>query len=335
MMPNQDVYGASMYMSWRMDGTTVGATFVTPPGSGPFPGVVMVAGSGPTDRDWNSPLLPGSNGSARLIADELARAGFASLRYDKSVTGPHAGENIQALMGKLSMQSHLDELTAAVQTLADQPAIRRDRSFALANSEGTLHVLNYQLRDPAIPLAGLVLIGPPGRPVGVVARAQLAVQAAALPNGDALLALYDQAVARFLVGEPVAPDPALPQGVRMLLQALESPVNLPFARELWMADAAPLLAQVDVPVLVVIGKKDLQVDWQADGEPLQHAAAGHANVSFLFPDDANHVLKREPRPRFELTQSDALPRYNAPDTHLDPQAMTDILAWLTAHVSAS
>lgn len=46
-------------------------------------------------------------------------------------------------------------------------------------------------------------------------------------------------------------------------------MNLPFARELWTADTAPLLGQVDVPVLVVIGKKDLQVDWQADGEPLR------------------------------------------------------------------
>ena len=331
-MTDQTTYGESTGVSWRMDATTVDATLVQPSGSGPFPGVVMVAGSGPTDRDWNSPLLPGSNGSARLIAEELGRAGFASLRYDKRVTGPHAGENIQALMGKVSMQSHLDEFAAAVQTLADQPYVRRDRVFALANSEGTLHALNYQLQQPAIPLAGLVLIGPPGRPVGVVARDQLAAQAAAIPNGDALLALYDQAIARFLAGEPVAPDPALPEGVQMLLQALETPVNQPFARELWMADASPLLAQVDVPVLVIIGKKDIQIDWQADGEPLQRAAAGHANVTFLFPEEANHVLKHEARPRSELTQPDALPRYNAPDTHLDPQAMASILAWLTNHV---
>jgi pimeloyl-ACP methyl ester carboxylesterase len=267
-----------------------------------------------------------------LIAEELGRAGFASLRYDKRVTGPHAGENIQALMGKVSMQSHLDEFAAAVQTLADQPYVRRDRVFALANSEGTLHALNYQLQNPPIPLAGLVLIGPPGRPVGVVARDQLEAQATAIPNGDALLALYDQAVARFLAGEPAAPDPALPEGVQALLQALETPVNQPFARELWMADASPLLAQVDVPVLVIIGKKDLQVDWQADGEPLQRAAAGHANVTFLFPEDANHVLKYEPRPRSELPPAEIANSYNGPDTRLDPQAMASILAWLTDHM---
>ena len=329
-MSEQDANGESYEVSWRMGATTVTGTLLKPDGSGPFPGVVTVAGSGPTDRDWNSPLLPGTNGSARLIAEALERSGFASLRYDKRVTGPHARENMQVLMGKVSMQSHVDELAAAVEMLAKHVYIRRDRIFALANSEGTLHALNYQIHNPAIPLAGLVLIGPPGRPVGVVARAQLATQAAAVPNGDALLALYDEAIARFLAGEPVAPDPALPEGVQMLLRALETPANLPFARELWVADAAPLLAQVDVPTLVVIGKKDLQVDWQADGEPLQRAAAGNEDVTFLFPEDANHVLKYEPRPRAELAPAEIANSYNGPETHLDPLAMAEILAWLAA-----
>jgi hypothetical protein len=88
---------------------------------------------------------------------------------------------------------------------------------------------------------------------------------------------------------------------------------------------------VDVPVLVVIGGQDLQEDWQADGEPLQRAAAGHENVSFLFPENANHVLKYEPRPRSELVQPEAVPRYNAPDARLDPEALASMLQWLAAH----
>jgi len=159
----------------------------------------------------------------------------------------------------------------------------------------------------------------------------LAAQAAGLPNGDALLALYDAAIARFLAGEPIAPDAALPQGVQMLLQSLETPANLPFARELWTADAATLLRQVDVPVLVIIGKKDIQVDWQADGAPLQRAAAGRADVTFLFPENANHVLKQEPRPRSALAPAEIAGSYNAPDARLDPQAQASILEWLAAH----
>src|SRR5215213_2840416 len=150
----------------------------------------MVAGSGPTDRNWNSPLLPGSNGSAALLAEAFVGVGFASLRYDKRVVGPHAQDNLNSLVGKISMQSHVDELASAVQVLARQPDISADRMFVLANGEGTLHALNYQLLHGALPLAGLVLVAPPGRTVGAVARAQLAAQAETIPNGAALLALY-------------------------------------------------------------------------------------------------------------------------------------------------
>jgi alpha-beta hydrolase superfamily lysophospholipase len=330
-MTDQNSYAESSEVNWQLDSTTVYGTLVRPFGPGPFPAVVMVAGSGPTDRDWNSPLLPGSNGSARLLAEALAQAGFASLRYDKRASGPHARENMQSLIGKLSMQSHVDELAGAVRTIASQAYVREGRIFALANSEGTLHALNYQLHNPAIPFAGLVLIGPPGRAVGTVAHSQLAAQASGIPNGDALLALYDAAIARFLAGEPIAPDPSLPEGVQLLLQSLETPANLPFARELWMADAATLLRQVDIPVLVIIGKKDIQVDWQADGEPLQRAAAGHKKVTFLFPENANHVLKQELRPRSALVPAEMAESYNGPDTRLDPQALASILEWLAAH----
>ena len=330
-MPGRGSFGESAEVSWPLGPTTVYGTLVTPRGPGPSPAVILVAGSGPTDRDWNSPLLPGSNGSARLLAEALGRAGIASLRYDKRASGPHVRETIPLLIGKISMQSHVDELAGAVHTLAAHQRVRADRLFALGNSEGTLHALNYQLHRPAIPLAGLILTGPPGRSVGAVARSQLAAQAAGIPNGMALLDLYDAAIARFLAREPINPDPALPDGVKLLLQSLETPANLPFARELWTADAATLLCDVSVPVLVIIGKKDVQVDWQADGEPLQRSAAGRKDVTFVFPDSANHVLKHEPRPRSELGQAEVMSGYNTPDAHLDPEVEADILGWLAAH----
>ena len=331
-MTDQASYGESSEVNWQLGETTVHGTLVRPVGPGPFPAVVMVAGSGPTDRDWNSPLLPGSNGSARLLAEALAQAGIASLRYDKRGVGPHARETLPLLIGKVSMQSFADEVAGAVRVMANQEYVRPGRIFALANSEGTLHVLNYQLHNPEIPFAGLVLTGPPGRAVGAVARSQLAAQAARVPNGDARLSLYDAAIAHFLAEEPIAPDPALPEGVQTLLKSLETPANLPFARELWTADAAPLLRQVDVPTLVIIGKKDLQIDWQADGEPLKQAATGHEEVTFLFPENANHVLKEELRPRSELVPAEITESYNGPDTRLDPEALASILEWLVAHV---
>lgn len=323
--------GESRDVSWTLDDTTIDATVQFPSDHrATGAGIVFVAGSGPTDRDWNTPLLPGTNGSARLLAEVFAREGITSIRYDKRASGPRARENMPHLMGKVSMQSHRDELAGAVRTLAAVPTVRRDRLFAVANSEGTLHALHYQLQQPEIPLAGLILIAPPGRSVGAVARSQIAAQLAPVPGGEAILAMYDAAIARFLASQPVDPDPALPPGIAGLVQGLASPANLPFSRELWLADASPLVRDVDVPVLVVIGAKDVQVDVHADGEPLQLAAAGRGHVTFAFPPDANHVLKHEGRPRAELSGQAAV-SYNAPEAVLDPQGVAAILGWLRQH----
>src|SRR5206468_511457 len=57
---------------------------LTRPAHGTGPGLLLMAGSGPTDRDWTSPLLAGKNGSARQLAEALAARGIVSLRFDKA-----------------------------------------------------------------------------------------------------------------------------------------------------------------------------------------------------------------------------------------------------------
>lgn len=287
----------------------------------------MVAGSGPTDRDWTSPLLPGDNGSARLLAEALAGAGYVSLRYDKRGSGPHIAENIPALTGQISMQSHLDELVAAVAALAGQDLVDSARLVGLGNSEGCLHVLHYATTPQPLPFAGLVLTAPPGRAIGELFLSQLTAQLAQLPDGDAHLRLVEAAAERYSAGQPMDPDPSLPEAVRMALASFDVPLNLPFARELWGEDAADTLGQVRVPTLVVIGRKDAQVDAELDGKPLQEAAAGAATVRFGFPANANHVLKEEARTIPEVVASGDL-GYNLPGTRLDPETVELITSWL-------
>lgn len=320
-------------LGWELDGISMHATLVRPDGPGPFPAAVLVAGSGPTDRDWCSPLLPGSNGSGRLLAGELAAAGIASLRYDKRVSGPDAATNSARLFGALSMQSHLDELAMGVQTLAARDDIVGTRIVGLGNSEGTLHVLHYAISAQSVPFAGIVLIAPPGRPVGELLLAQLAAQAAQIPNGDDLMAMVRAAAERYQAGEAMDPDPRLPEPIRALLSSFESPANLPLARELWVEDATAVLAEVDIPTLVLIGGRDTQVDAEIDGDRLQEAARGKNNVTFAFPPNANHVLKEEHRPPTEVAAAPGS-GYNEDGTHLDPDALTTILTWTHAHVAA-
>lgn len=318
---------SSVDVSWVLDDITMHGTVVQPPGDGPFPAVVLVAGSGPTNRDWCSPLLPGTNGSGRLFAEALAEAGIASLRYDKRASVRPDAENIKKLTGKMSMQSHLDELVAAVGVLAAQNFVDASHIAALGNSEGTLHVLHYATSAQDVPLAGIVLAAPPGRPVGEVLMSQLALQAAQVPGGDSLMSDVRAAAARYAAGQPMNPDPALPESVRMVLASFETPVNLPLARELWTEDATASLPKVTIPVLVLIGGKDLQIRTRADGDPLQEAAQGMDNVTFAFPSNANHVFKEETRSTAEIMATPGN-GYNAPGTHLDPESLETILIWL-------
>jgi len=242
-------------LSWLVDGITMFGTLTSPDGNGPFPGVVMVAGSGPTDRDWNSPLLAGDNGSGRLIGQLLAAAGLACLRYDKRASGPHVMENLPAMIGRISMQSHLDELIAAVGVLAGLDSVDATRIVALGNSEGCIHVLHYATSPQSVPFVGLVLVAPPRRAIEDLLLSQFALQLGQQPGGDELYRLVEAAAARYTAGEPMDPDPGLPEHVRMVLASLETPANLPFARELWSEDAADLLPSVHIPTLVVIGKR--------------------------------------------------------------------------------
>jgi hypothetical protein len=315
-------------VTWSLDDIAMRGTLTIPDGEGSFPAVVLVAGSGPTDRDWCSPLLPGTNGSARLLAEAFANAGIASLRYDKRASGPHALESAKILFGKLSMRSHLEELVAAVGVLAGTDKVDGTRIVGLGNSEGTLHVLHYATSQQKVPFIGLVLLAPPGRPVSEVLLSQLALQAAQVPGGAELMSAVEAAAARYAADEPMNVDPQLPDSVKMVLASFESPANLPLARELWNEDAAEDLPKVTVPTLILIGRKDLQVDAILDGGVLEGVAQGRDNITLEYPANANHVFKEETRTTAEVLAAPGN-GYNEDGTHLDPESLAKILDWLS------
>ncbi len=318
-------------VTWSIGATTAAATITMPDGKGPFPGVVMVPGSGPTDRDWCSTLIPGRNCSGALLADELAGAGFAVIRYDKRFTGPYAAGNLPLLTGKLSMLSHMEELEGAAARLKEQTGVDPSRVYALTNSEGAIHAMNCQLAGkPAF--AGLVLTGAPGRRLRDVIRSQIAAQVAQLPDAGGIMARFDKLMAKFQAGLPFAPDPDLPAGINKLVAGFYTPANLPFSREFLAADPAALASKVRVPVLVLIGKKDIQTDQELDGGPLDAALSKNKGASFVYPGNANHVLKYEPKPREQLTAQDAL-SYNAEGRKLDPETVKVITDWLKARAT--
>ena len=317
-------------VSWKVDEIDVHASLTRPDGPGPFPAVIFVAGSGPTDRNWNTPLIAGTNGSGALLAMELTRNGFITLRYDKRASGPHITENVNLMTGKISMQGHTAELAGGVSLLLGDTDVDPAKIFILTNSEGCVHTLNYQTQTENQYLAGMVLTSAFARPTGELARSQLAAQLGAVPGGEVMLSAYDEAIKEFVAGRPVPVDESLPEGLRQVIQAITLPVNQPFARELWIYNPVVNLAKVTLPVLIMIGKKDTQVDWETDGPLFEAVAADHDNIRVTYVENANHVLKLEPKPRSQLTVADVMASYGSEEVMLDPEAVGIIIAWLKA-----
>jgi pimeloyl-ACP methyl ester carboxylesterase len=319
-------------VSWKVFDIPLYGTITEPTNTETHPAVIFVAGSGPTDRNWCSPLLPGTNGSAKLLAEALASQGFVTLRYDKLASGPNIKENISKLVGKISMQSHLKELAGAVEIMLAEKNVYKDNLFVLTNSEGAIHAVNYQLQAKSNRFKGLVLTGAPGRAVGEVSRSQIFNQVKNLPNEEALMKSYDDAIAEFLANKPMTKDIALPEDIKPIILSLQNPANLPFTRELWTYSLPEHLSKLDVPTLVVIGKKDIQVNWKIDGHELEKATAKKNDMSFIYPKNANHVLKHEVKPLEEITAQYAALRYNAPDAELDRESVNAILNWLKTEI---
>ncbi len=318
---------------WHIDDIPVYGTITSPNEENISAAAIFIAGSGPTDRDWCSPLLPGKNGSAKLLAEELAKKGIITLRYDKRASGPHAQENFPKMIGKISMQSHIDEVSGAVQTLLTKTNIDPDRLFVITSSEGAIHALNYQLQQGVTQFKGLILTGAPGRSISKVVQSQVEEQVKLLPDTESVMKNYYDAISAFEKGETVVPEASLPEFIKQLLLGLTYQGNLPFARELWSYDPSSYITKVKAPILVIIGKKDIQVDWRMDGLALDKATSNQNNVTFVYPENADHVLKHEETPRKQLTGQATL-HYNEEGRILDNDVLNAIYEYILTHTRA-
>jgi pimeloyl-ACP methyl ester carboxylesterase len=313
-------------------GTFVWSTQGKQPGVAPRkrPTVVLMAGSGPTDRDWNSPLLEGKNGSAKLLAEALAHHGFQVLRFDKAATG---GNKIE--IAQLAFDTYVVEGRAALAWARTQSAVDPAHLFIAGHSEGGIHATRVAQAEGK-GIAGLMLLSAPGRSMKAVMMAQLtaqfdgAVKAGSIPRAmaDSEIAAVNQAFVDFEAGKPVDPSKVgtIPQ-LQQLVAAVTLPQTADLSRPLFAFEPVPALAQVGVPVFIYNGKHDIQVDADVDAKAL--AAAKPDATVFLAPE-ANHVLKHEPRDQVTLRAElkavqDA---YNAPDSVIDAATIDAIVGWL-------
>ena len=321
-----------------VDGRKIFATVTRPGANGSFPALVLYAGSGPTDRDWNNPLMPGRNGSGRLLAEHLTRHGAIVLRFDKQGAG-------QTALGRdLSWAKLVADGLGAVEFLAASNLVDGDRIFVAGHSEGAMHALKM-VREAPDKISGLLLLAAPGRPMREVVLAQIESQFRNLVglDGDALDAemkpLRD-GLAAFFAGANV--DPATTSkhvNIQHLVAALVDPKTAALVRELYSFDPADAISEVAAPILILYGGKDLQVSAEVDGKLLNEPATlGSGDVTLAVAADADHVFKHEEMPLPELRKPEVFPqvvfRYNADDRVLDREAAATIVNWLVKRSKA-
>jgi hypothetical protein len=303
------------------------------PKSGSWPALVLIQGSGPTDRNWNSPLLPNKNGSGKLLAETLAKHGMIVLRYDKVGTGARPPPDY----AKLSIDTYVDEVRGALTYLRNRPEVDADHIFLAGHSEGGIHAIRTALVENSR-IAGLVLLSAPGRSMATVMMSQLHDQImTAMPGelGIKQLAALEQAFDDFAEGRPV--DPMAVSTIKQLqdlVAEITKPATAALARPLFSFEPTAEIGKLGIPVFVFNGLKDVQVDPQLDAASLEAARrkAGKDVTLFLAPD-ADHMLKHEPKPMAELKAnlSAVQNNYNAPTRKLDDVALSALINWLSAH----
>ena len=247
----------------------IAGTFVD--GGKNAPVVLIIPGSGPTDRDGNNPMGV-TAAPYRLLADALAARGVSTLRADKR--GMFGSKAAIADANAVSIADYAADAHQWVDALRKRTGAHC--VWLLGHSEGGLIALAAAQKPQGI--CGLILVAAPGRKLGAVIREQLRANPAAAP----LVPPADAALQSLEAGKTV--DTA---GMPAPLLALFNPKVQPFLMDLLRQDPAALASATRLPMLIVRGGKDLQVA-QADAEAL-HAARRDARL--LTPADMNHVLK--------------------------------------------
>ena len=235
------------------------------------PVVLIIPGSGPTDRDGNNPL--GITAAPyRLLAEALAAKGVSSVRIDKrgmfGSKGAIADAN-KVTLGDYAADTH--QWVAAIRKRTDAPCV-----WVLGHSEGALVALASAQKPEGI--CGVILVSGAGRRMSDVIREQLRANPANAPLLDSAMAALSS-LERGRHVDVATMHPAL--------QKLFAPQVQDFLIDMFRQDPAKLAASLEVSVLIVQGERDLQVS-VADAKAL---AAAQPNAKLVLVPQMNHVLK--------------------------------------------
>jgi pimeloyl-ACP methyl ester carboxylesterase len=235
----------------------------------PSPVVLIIAGSGPTDRDGNSPQFGVKTDAYKMIAAALAKRGVSSVRYDKR--GIAASAAAMQSEASLRFDDYVNDAVAWVNLLAGDK--RFSRVTIAGHSEGSLIGMIAAQRSP---VSAYVSLDGAGFPAATVLRTQFKQNAALYAKADPILTQLEQ-------GHTVSDIPA------DMIPYFHASVQ-PYLISWFKYDPAIEIAKLKIPVTIVQGSADVQIS-TADEDALRSAAKGATDRNV---DGMNHVLKFAP-----------------------------------------
>jgi pimeloyl-ACP methyl ester carboxylesterase len=273
---------------------------------------VMVAGSGPADRDWSTPFMTLPSHGGRDIAAWLQAQGIGSLRYDKRFIGSKDPKL------DISLDAQLGDIKAAMRAARNLPEAKGKKLLLIGHSEGAMLALLAAGEADAVLLLAL-----PGMSMGRVILAQVKAQLDAAQAPEAVanenMTFLESALDAIRTDKPLPPpgDGVAP-GVARLITILAAPISRGYIRDTLDLDPWGTAQRLSVPCAVVWGDRDIQT-WKPE------ALSPDFKGTVIQIPEANHLFKRETRDKATLNGATAMSAYGDDTPMAD---LTPVAVWL-------
>ena len=283
-----------------VDTCTIKGTLELPQTDQPVTAVLIIAGSGPTDRNGNN-RLAGENNAYKMLADLLLQNGIASLRYDKR----GIGESCEVNEAGLTFETYINDAVEWINFLKNDERI--SNVIIIGHSEGSLiGMAAAQKTDVSkfISLCGA------GRPIDQILEEQV------ITNGK----LPEPYIEPFKSSLDSLKQGHLVNKVDPAFMALFRPSVQPYLISWLKYNPVEEISKLNIPVLVVGGTTDIQVAVK-DAELL---AAANPDAGLAIIENMNHILKNVP----STDRAENFKSYSNPDLPLSDNLCEVLLKFI-------